>query len=707
MGPTGRRVDRRARLIIAWALTGLLVGGYVLASFKDDVASTDVPDFTEPCNKKGDLEILTLTPGEPTAGRTVEIRYNCLNKKNPARVRALLSVPMRGTTRSSDLEVLYRRNDKIVVRIPRDAPEARHKLRVQQGEDQDKRSKPYDLHIQSVNRGGLYGSILGGLALLFFGLRTLSSGSCAYAGQRQHGLLLWIARQRGVAVGVGVLLGGLAQFTTTAVGLVVGLIESNLLALGPAAAIVIGAQLGSAAMPWLIGVTEGPQGLVVITIGVLWLLLAPDRRSSALGKIILGCGLLLYAFNLLRLGFAPLVADPEILPYIALFQSGSFAGLAMCVGAGVLLAAALQGPGPVYVLVLSLAQASDRVDLQSALAILAGTFVGAAICTVVVSWPFGREARRLAVVHCVMAVGATVVLAATVDVWAYVADALVSGEPNAAVYGKKVLLPNMGSHLAAGFMLSQVAVALALVAVLPVALKGIRADGMSKSRAGRAPTLQGEEGLKALRAGLVRVLSLHREALLAIVDLCLSGDRSRGVRCEHVLGDARAELEVLFGGSVRHKSENPEFIRMQVAALAIVQLQRAVEDLLSHAERTTERATALTPAGEIWHLPPESTSRITALHTLLLQGVDGIRSDLSAGTVSDIDTARAREIRVNALEREARQALLVDSDHAEDPRGIALRLNHTDLVNAYETVGNHLYRLSEAVVAEAEQDATG
>ena len=36
---------------------------------------------------------------------------------------------------------------------------------------------------------------------------------------------------------------------------------------------------------------------------------------------------------------------------------------------------------------------------------------------------------------------------------------------------------------------------------------------------------------------------------------------------------------------------------------------------------------------------------------------------------------------------------------------IALRLNSTDLVNAYENVGNHLYRLHEALASEVEQDA--
>jgi hypothetical protein len=52
-----------------------------------------------------------------------------------------------------------------------------------------------------------------------------------------------------------------------------------------------------------------------------------------------------------------------------------------------------------------------------------------------------------------------------------------------------------------------------------------------------------------------------------------------------------------------------------------------------------------------------------------------------------------------------RQGLLADADRGVEQRAIALRLNNTDLVNAYENVGNHLYRLSEALASEVEQDA--
>jgi len=218
--------------------------------------------------------------------------------------------------------------------------------------------------------------------------------------------------------------------------------------------------------------------------------------------------------------------------------------------------------------------------------------------------------------------------------------------------------------------------------------------------------LTGSEGVAALRDGLGRVLKLHRQTLEAVRDLCLLGQRSRGREGEHILADARAELESLFSGAMRSPASQPELVKLRKAALATLQLQRAAEDLLVHAERSTERNSALAPGGAAFQLAPRDANVLTALHQLLIEGLDALDVRLTAGQAPDIDDARSREIRLNAIESEARQGLLSDADRGEPSRLIALRLNSTDLVNAYESVGNHLYRLYEALAAEVDQEAT-
>jgi Na+/phosphate symporter len=704
---------RRWRRIAAWSLSAALLVGYAVLGDEGDEggqpaseAALPSPQLPDEDRGKEVIEVVEVRPGEATPGSAVEVSFiNTMTSQRARPLRAWLSITDYRSGKQlpgTELEVLHASDERLVARVPAQAFEGRAKLRV--GYDKDARSKPYDLRIRAISHRKLFREVLGGLALLFFGLRVMAQGSRQYTGDRGHGVLAHIGRRTSAALGLGVLAGGITQFTSTAAGLVVGLVESHVLAVAPAVAVLLGAQLGAAVTPSVLGLVSTREGLLVMSIGVLWLSLAADRRSEAFGKIILGCGLLFFGLHLLRQGFEPLVSDPELLPYTDHFDAGRPLGLLICVGTGVLLTALLQGPAPVFVLVLGLSQSTGRLDLASALAILAGSGLGAAIGTQVVAGPFGSSARQVARLHLLLALAGTLLLALASGPLAAVTEWLVPGKVAEIAYGKKILLPKMGRHLVAGFALGQVLVTALLALLLPVVMRVLQRSAEGRGRKAPAPFAG---GTGTLREGLARVLTSHRAALDAAHDLGLLGQRRRGRDCEHVLSDSRAQIEQLFSGALAMTgaTSDPELSRLRQAALATVQLQRALEELLRHAERSTEQHLALSPAGQAWKLPPQDAATLKALHQLLTEGLTTLAEELRQGLTPDLDTARAREIRLNAAESQSRQGLLVDAQKGEPSGMIALRLNSSELVNAYETVGNHLYRLNEALVAEVDQEA--
>lgn len=710
--PIAPIATRRVRSLVAWLLTVIVVVGYLSVGAEPGEEEPTRRPLLAGAQHAGDrLDILEVEPTDATPGRTIEVRYAGAHMgANAPELMAVLSQKALGGGKAR-FELLNRRDDLLVLRVPQGAQAGPAKLRLFQG---DRKSKPYDLRIEPLNRRKVFRSVVGGLALLLFGLTTLSAGARAYAGRSTRGLLARIAGRTPLALGLGVLLGGITQFTTTAAGLVVGLIDSHLLAVGPAAAILLGAQVGAAATPSVLGLASTREGLVVAAVGVIWLALALDRRGRAFGQLILGCGLLFYGLHVLRIGFEPLVSDPELLPHIELFNAGSFGGLLACAGAGVLLAAVLQSPAPVFVIVLGLAEATGRLDLQSALAILAGTGLGAAVGTAAVSWPFGAEPRKLARLHLALGALGTVLLIASVDLWSFLADALISGSPEQLAYGKKVLLPNLGRHLVLAFVLSQVAVNGALAALVPAMqrmLGRVRQNARVPAALQRArPSLAPAHDSGSLRAGLAKVLGMQQLALEGVLELCVSGERARATRSEHALADARAELEALFAAATQRAHGVGRGV-VRKAVVATLALQRSAEELLRQAESSMERRFELSAGADDWQLGARDLTALRAMHALLLEGVSATESDLRASAVPDLDQARAREIRLNALELETRRALLGD-DAGEDAAspapgvvpGVALRLAASDLINAYESVGNHLYRLCEALAAEVDQD---
>ena len=84
-----------------------------------------------------------------------------------------------------------------------------------------------------------------------------------------------------------------------------------------------------------------------------------------------------------------------------------------------------------------------------------------------------------------------------------------------------------------------------------------------------------------------------------------------------------------------------------------------------------------------------------SMQALLVQGLDATAAGLDPRTPIDVEEARAREIEMNGHEARARAALLA----ANRPDGEALvnEIGVLELVDAYETAGNQLYRVAEAL----------
>jgi hypothetical protein len=86
------------------------------------------------------------------------------------------------------------------------------------------------------------------------------------------------------------------------------------------------------------------------------------------------------------------------------------------------------------------------------------------------------------------------------------------------------------------------------------------------------------------------------------------------------------------------------------------------------------------------------------MHELLTSGIKTTAKDLTGGEHSELDAARDREIRMNGLESRARETLMARRLRARVTRGDWVVL---ELVDAYETAGNQLYRLAEALGDDA------
>ena len=145
--------------------------------------------------------------------------------------------------------------------------------------------------------------------------------------------------------------------------------------------------------------------------------------------------------------------------------------------------AAFQGPAPVVVLVLGITQTTGHLDLRTALGDPDRFGLGAAVGALLTA-PAGARSRRLVQLHLLLGTASTVLALATVRIWSALADRLVAGSPHDIEWGKRVLLPHMGLHLGVALALSQLAIALVLVPLVPLLVKALaRLAGVGLARA--------------------------------------------------------------------------------------------------------------------------------------------------------------------------------------------------------------------------------
>jgi phosphate:Na+ symporter len=676
---------RRLRLGAAWVLSALLFAAYFALPDSDDAAALPAAaPHTDAAGEPRKLDIVDVSPPSASPGDAVTITFTGVADADTGEVKVLIA--------KEEVEILARRPGALVARLPQTIEIGRAKLRIAiEGE----RSKPYDLRIKSWSWRKPFRNLVGGFALLLFGIAVFARGVGGAAGFRSAHTLARLGRRPPAALGFGGVLGALLVSTTASAGVLAGLVSSRLLALAPAAAAFLGALIGSAAAPLLTGLIDPREGLLLVAMGVLFLGLASDRRASAFGRMVLGAGLIAFGLQTMRPGFDLITQDPRLLAIVSRISADSVRGVAACALLGAALVAILQGPAPVVVLVLVLVQTTARWDLRTALAVLAGSGLGAAVGALVTT-PAGRRCRQLAELHLLLGFAATVLSASTVVLWTAVADRLIPGSAEEISWGRRVLMPNMALHLGAAFALSQLASAVVLLPFIrPLARLVERLDPLD--RAVSLAKVGDGDGVGFAARGLDAALATAQRALQPTSELALEGRREAGRAAEHALSDAHVALEELLSGTIPALPESEQRTRLGRLAFATLQVQRALWILRKQAEHLTDSRMAEAGGRErVVPLPAEDESTLRDMHGLLSEGLGLAMAAIAGRAPLDLEAARGREIRMNGLEARARAALLAGGGGTRKDLGVL------ELADAYETAGNQLYRLVEAAAQSIE-----
>ncbi len=236
-------------------------------------------------------------------------------------------------------------------------------------------------------------SLLGGGALLLYGIRLVGDGLQRAAGARLRHLLSTLTGSRLRGLAVGALVTALLQSSSATTVMLVGFASAGLLSLRETIGVILGADIGTTLTVQLLAFNVLNYSLVLVFIG--WLLTTLGRGTVRdVGEAVLGFGLLFLGMKLLTDGMAPLKGNDlvkelmlalTVQPLVLIVFAAIFTALVHSSAAtiGIALAFAAQG----------------LLGLEGAIPIIFGANIGTAATAALASVGASVEARRVATAH--------------------------------------------------------------------------------------------------------------------------------------------------------------------------------------------------------------------------------------------------------------------------------------------------------------------
>ena len=216
--------------------------------------------------------------------------------------------------------------------------------------------------------------LMGGVALLLWGLHMVRTGVLRAFGTGLRRVLRQALRNRGIAFLVGLGVTTIVQSSTATALLASSFTESGVLALVPALALMLGANVGTSLVVQIMSFDISFLAPLFIVVGVLAFNTSSKTRLRDLGRVAIGLGLMLLSLHILVDTLAPAELAPN---FRAIIQSlTGFPILNVLLGAA--LAWASHSSLAVVILTGSLSF-SSFVTPEAALALVLGANLGSAI----------------------------------------------------------------------------------------------------------------------------------------------------------------------------------------------------------------------------------------------------------------------------------------------------------------------------------------
>jgi len=241
-------------------------------------------------------------------------------------------------------------------------------------------------------------TVIGGLGIFLLGMKNMSEGLQAIAGNGLRRMISAVTDNRLMAVGVGTLVTTLVQSSSITTVMVVGFVNSGFMNLSQAIGVIMGANVGTTITGWILALKIGKYGLPLLGLGAFGYLFFRKDRVRYVALAIMGLGMVFFGLELMKNGFSIIKELPDFEAWFARFDASTYLGVLKCAAVGCVLTFLVQSSSATLGITIGLASI-NVIPFETAAALVLGENVGTTITAWLASLGATTNARRAAYFH--------------------------------------------------------------------------------------------------------------------------------------------------------------------------------------------------------------------------------------------------------------------------------------------------------------------
>jgi len=240
--------------------------------------------------------------------------------------------------------------------------------------------------------------IIGGLCIFLLGMRYMSDGMQAVAGNRLRRMISAVTDNRIKACATGAAITSLIQSSSVTAVMAISMVNVGIMTLQQSIGVILGADIGTTITAWIVALHVTEYGLIILGISGFFYMFSKNERVKFISMFFLGIGMIFVGLTVMKEGMGPLENNQGFKECLAIFTPDTYLGLFKCVLIGSLATAIMQSSSATIAITLLLLQ-THAIGFSTAVALVLGQNIGTTITAYLAALGTSTSAKRTAYAH--------------------------------------------------------------------------------------------------------------------------------------------------------------------------------------------------------------------------------------------------------------------------------------------------------------------